>query len=89
MIRMIAQSENGNWETHFGNTTLLITKAKERYRVLIHTLTCNGGMGFSTKRKHLSDIIEQTNKYLKRLDGSRIILIVGNGQPIQDQSIAD
>lgn len=76
MIRMIAQSEDGNWETNFGNTNLIIGRSKGRYKVMIYTLTNNGGFGFSTRRNHLSDVIEQANKYLKKLDGSRIILIV-------------
>lgn len=86
---MIAQSENGNWETNFGNTNLVIGKSKGRYRVLIHTLTNNGGMGFSTKRTHLYEIIEQTNKYLQRLDGSRIILIVSKTEQSLCLSTAD
>lgn len=89
MTRMIAQSPTGNWETHFGNTTLLITRVKDKYRVMIHTINSKGGMGFSTKRTHLTDLIQPINDYLKRLDGSRIVLIIGKDQPSQDQSIAD
>ena len=89
MIRMIAQSENGNWETNFGNTNLIIGRSKGRYKVMIYTLTNNGGFGFSTRRNYLSDAIEQANNYLKKLDGSRIILIVSKDQQSLCLSTAD
>ena len=89
MVRMIAQSENGNWETNFGNTNLIIGEYRGRYKVMIHTLTHNGGFGFSTRRDHLTDIIEQTNNYLRKLDGSRIILILGMDQQDLALSTAD
>ena len=89
MTRMIAQSVNGNWETNFGNTNLKIGKSKGRYRIMIQTITHNGGFGFSTRREHISDIIEQANIYLKKLDGSRILLILGTELQDLDLSTAD
>ena len=86
---MITQSENGNWNTNFGNTTLIIGKSKGRYKVMIYTLNNNGGFGFSTRRDHLSDIIEQTNLYLRKLDGSRVILILDRELQDLDLSTAD
>lgn len=80
MVRLLPQKEDGTWTSEFDNTTLNISSLKGRYRAEIITTTHIGGFGFSTRRKHLSDLITQINLYLQKLNGDRIILIVSKSE---------
>lgn len=78
MIRVIPVNDSGLWECEFDNTKITI-KEKDCgiYRVSILTqFPHGGGCGFVSKRRGLSDLIEQINIYLKRLNGDKVLVVI-------------